>query len=118
MKSLECRSGEGGGGGGGGGEGEGGEEAGGGGGGESRGTLRARLADAERLVRRLRGDAERQRREVLAGAAAAAAPGGAVTNLLFDGAAARHAHVRRTPQRAHTSRPNVNAKRCVALRHT
>ncbi|XP_013143853.1 PREDICTED: uncharacterized protein LOC106107524 [Papilio polytes] len=93
LKSLECRSGEGGGGGGGGGEGEGGEEAGGVGGGESRGTLRARLADAERLVRRLRGDAERQRREVLAGAAAAAAPGGAVTNLLFDGAAARHAHL-------------------------
>ncbi|CAG5038354.1 unnamed protein product [Parnassius apollo] len=31
---------------------------------ESRGELRARLADAERLVRRLRGDAERQRREL------------------------------------------------------
>ncbi|KPI99325.1 PREDICTED: uncharacterized protein LOC106115411 [Papilio xuthus] len=91
LKTLDCRSGEG--------EGEGGGEAesgaggGSGGGGESRGTLRARLADAERLVRRLRGDAERQRREVHAGAAAAAAPGGAVTNLLFDGAAARHAHL-------------------------
>ncbi|XP_045536375.1 uncharacterized protein LOC106719738 isoform X2 [Papilio machaon] len=90
LKTLECRSGEGEGGA----EPEGGAGAGGGGGGgESRGTLRARLADAERLVRRLRGDAERQRREVLAGAAAAAAPGGAVTNLLFDGAAARHAHL-------------------------
>ncbi|XP_053609500.1 coiled-coil domain-containing protein 74A-like isoform X2 [Plodia interpunctella] len=31
---------------------------------ESRGELRARLAEAERLVRRLRGDAERQRREL------------------------------------------------------
>ncbi|XP_048478572.1 coiled-coil domain-containing protein 74A isoform X2 [Plutella xylostella] len=34
------------------------------GGDESRAELRARLADAERLVRRLRGDAERQRREL------------------------------------------------------
>lgn len=59
---------------------------------ESRGELRARLGEAERLVRRLRADAERQRREVLA----PPAPGGAVTNLLFDGAAARHAHVRRS----------------------
>lgn len=61
----------------------------GGGGGaeeESRAELRVRLAEAERLVRRLRADAERQRREVLGGAG--------VTNLLFDGAAARHAHVR------------------------
>ncbi|XP_068633396.1 uncharacterized protein [Battus philenor] len=43
-----------------------GEQAGeeGEGGAESRGSLRARLADAERLVRRLRGDAERQRREL------------------------------------------------------
>ncbi|CAG9786495.1 unnamed protein product [Diatraea saccharalis] len=55
---------------------------------ESRAELRARLGEAERLVRRLRADADRQRREVLAAAA-----GGAVTNLLFDGAAARHAHV-------------------------
>lgn len=55
---------------------------------ETRAELRARLSEAERLVRRLRADAERQRREVLAAAA-----GGAVTNLLFDGAAARHAHV-------------------------
>ncbi|XP_063624619.1 coiled-coil domain-containing protein 74B-like isoform X4 [Cydia splendana] len=31
---------------------------------ESRAELRARLSDAERLVRRLRGDAERQRREL------------------------------------------------------
>lgn len=64
--------------------------AGAGGGGEaeeSRAELRLRLAEAERLVRRLRADAERQRREVLGGAG--------VTNLLFDGAAARHAHVRR-----------------------
>ncbi|CAG9562224.1 unnamed protein product [Danaus chrysippus] len=53
---------------------------------ESRAELRVRLAEAERLVRRLRADAERQRREVLGGAG--------VTNLLFDGAAARHAHVR------------------------
>ncbi|XP_063624622.1 coiled-coil domain-containing protein 74B-like isoform X7 [Cydia splendana] len=45
---------------------------------ESRAELRARLSDAERLVRRLRGDAERQRREVHTG--------GSVTNLLFDGA--------------------------------
>ncbi|XP_038209897.1 uncharacterized protein LOC119830817 isoform X2 [Zerene cesonia] len=52
---------------------------------ESRAELRARLAEAERLVRRLRGDAERQRREVLGGAG--------VTNLLFDGAAAQHAHL-------------------------
>ncbi|CAB3236504.1 unnamed protein product [Arctia plantaginis] len=54
--------------------------------GASRGELRARLGEAERLVRRLRADAERQRREVLAPSS------GAVTNLLFDGAAARHAH--------------------------
>lgn len=58
-----------------------------------RAELRARLAEAERLVRRLRADADRQRREVLGGA------GAGVTNLLFDGAAATHAHVRhsRTP---------------------
>ncbi|XP_037302906.1 uncharacterized protein LOC119188473, partial [Manduca sexta] len=71
---------------------EGAAGAGGGAGAESRGELRARLTSAERLVRRLRADAERQRREVHA--PAPPAPGGAVTNLLFDGAAARHAHVR------------------------
>lgn len=54
---------------------------------ESRAELRARLAEAERLVRRLRADADRQRREVLAEAA------DGVTNLLFDGAHARQAHV-------------------------
>lgn len=54
---------------------------------ESRAELRARLAEAERLVRRLRADADRQRREVLASAA------DGVTNLLFDGAHARQAHV-------------------------
>ncbi|XP_022124745.2 uncharacterized protein LOC110999817 isoform X5 [Pieris rapae] len=53
--------------------------------GESAGALRARLGEAERLVRRLRADAERQRREVLGGAG--------VTNLLFDGAPAHHAHL-------------------------
>ncbi|XP_068633397.1 uncharacterized protein [Battus philenor] len=79
-----------------------GEQAGeeGEGGAESRGSLRARLADAERLVRRLRGDAERQRREVLGGAAPA---GGAVTNLLFDGAAARHAHLQCMKNSLHAS---------------
>lgn len=56
---------------------------------ETRAELRARLGDAERLVRRLRADADRQRREVLA----AAAGGAGVTNLLFDGALASHAHV-------------------------
>ncbi|KAL0839162.1 hypothetical protein ABMA28_017130 [Loxostege sticticalis] len=65
---------------------------------ESRAELRARLADAERLVRRLRADAERQRREVLAAAA-----GGAVTNLLFDGAAARHAHLQCMKNSLHAS---------------
>ncbi|XP_059045720.1 uncharacterized protein LOC131841418 isoform X2 [Achroia grisella] len=65
---------------------------------ESRAELRARLAEAERLVRRLRGDAERQRREVLAAAA-----GGAVTNLLFDGAAARHAHLQCMKNSLHAS---------------
>lgn len=60
---------------------------------ESRAELRARLGEAERLVRRLRADAERQRREVQAAAGRDPA-GGAVTNLLFDGVAARHAHVR------------------------
>ncbi|KAM3962593.1 LOW QUALITY PROTEIN: uncharacterized protein ACR2FA_003219 [Aphomia sociella] len=64
---------------------------------ESRAELRARLAEAERLVRRLRGDAERQRREVLA------AGGGAVTNLLFDGAAARHAHLQCMKNSLHAS---------------
>ncbi|XP_072948878.1 uncharacterized protein [Epargyreus clarus] len=63
---------------------------------ESRAELRARLADAERLVRRLRGDAERQRREVLAAA-------GGVTNLLFDGAAARHAHLQCMKNSLHAS---------------
>ncbi|CAB3261024.1 unnamed protein product [Arctia plantaginis] len=70
---------------------EGAEGAEGGAEGASRGELRARLGEAERLVRRLRADAERQRREVLAPSS------GAVTNLLFDGAAARHAHVRLSP---------------------
>ncbi|CAG5038352.1 unnamed protein product [Parnassius apollo] len=71
---------------------------------ESRGELRARLADAERLVRRLRGDAERQRREVLAAAGRGAADaGGAVTNLLFDGAAARHAHLQCMKNSLHAS---------------
>lgn len=66
--------------------------------GASRGELRARLSEAERLVRRLRADAERQRREVLAPSS------GAVTNLLFDGAAARHAHVRLPPAAPQLSR--------------
>ncbi|CAH2048355.1 unnamed protein product, partial [Iphiclides podalirius] len=70
------------------------------GGPESRGELRARLADAERLVRRLRSDAERQRREVHGGAAAA---GGAVTNLLFDGAAATQAHLQCMKSSLHAS---------------
>ncbi|XP_028168925.1 coiled-coil domain-containing protein 92-like isoform X3 [Ostrinia furnacalis] len=65
---------------------------------ETRAELRARLSDAERLVRRLRADAERQRREVLAAAA-----GGAVTNLLFDGAAARHAHLQCMKNSLHAS---------------
>ncbi|XP_050675858.1 uncharacterized protein LOC126972822 isoform X1 [Leptidea sinapis] len=58
----------------------------------SRAELRARLGEAERLVRRLRADAERQRREV-GGAGAAASAGAGVTNLLFDSAAAHHAHL-------------------------
>ncbi|XP_026735152.1 uncharacterized protein LOC113499028 isoform X3 [Trichoplusia ni] len=69
---------------------------------ESRGELRARLGEAERLVRRLRADAERQRREVLA-PPAPPAPGGAVTNLLFDGAAARHAHLQCMKNSLHAS---------------
>ncbi|KAJ8721803.1 hypothetical protein PYW08_004205 [Mythimna loreyi] len=64
---------------------------------ESRAELRARLCEAERLVRRLRADAERQRREVLAPA------GGAVTNLLFDGAAARSAHLQCMKNSLHAS---------------
>ncbi|KAI5639105.1 hypothetical protein NE865_08305 [Phthorimaea operculella] len=64
---------------------------------ETRAELRARLAEAERLVRRLRGDAERQRREVLA----ATADG--VTNLLFDGAHARHAHLQCMKNSLHAS---------------
>ncbi|CAH2096580.1 unnamed protein product [Euphydryas editha] len=62
---------------------------------ESRAELRMRLAEAERLVRRLRADAERQRREVLGGAG--------VTNLLFDGAAARHAHLQCMKNSLHAS---------------
>ncbi|XP_069359750.1 uncharacterized protein [Maniola hyperantus] len=62
---------------------------------ESRAELRLRLAEAERLVRRLRADAERQRREVLGGAG--------VTNLLFDGAAARHAHLQCMKNSLHAS---------------
>nr|XP_049694121.1 uncharacterized protein LOC110380173 isoform X5 [Helicoverpa armigera] len=58
---------------------------------ESRAELRARLGEAERLVRRLRADAERQRREV--------PPGGAVTNLLFDG----HAHLQCMKNSLHAS---------------
>ncbi|XP_073956702.1 uncharacterized protein isoform X2 [Choristoneura fumiferana] len=61
---------------------------------ESRAELRARLADAERLVRRLRGDADRQRREVHAGA---------VTNLLFDGAHAQEAHLQCMKNSLHAS---------------
>ncbi|KAJ2948876.1 hypothetical protein O0L34_g5805 [Tuta absoluta] len=64
---------------------------------ETRAELRARLAEAERLVRRLRGDAERQRREVLA----ATADG--VTNLLFDGEHARHAHLQCMKNSLHAS---------------
>ncbi|XP_049873042.1 uncharacterized protein LOC126371742 isoform X2 [Pectinophora gossypiella] len=64
---------------------------------ETRAELRARLTEAERLVRRLRGDAERQRREVLA----ATADG--VTNLLFDGAHARHAHLQCMKNSLHAS---------------
>ncbi|KAI8436430.1 hypothetical protein MSG28_010018, partial [Choristoneura fumiferana] len=60
----------------------------------SRAELRARLADAERLVRRLRGDADRQRREVHAGA---------VTNLLFDGAHAQEAHLQCMKNSLHAS---------------
>lgn len=87
---------------------------------ESRAALRARLADAERLVRRLRAEAERRRREVLAAAARAAGPvaggaGGAVTNLLFDGAAARHAHVRHAP---HAAASGDHGRPCnVVARH-
>ncbi|CAH0715875.1 unnamed protein product, partial [Brenthis ino] len=62
---------------------------------EGRAELRLRLAEAERLVRRLRADAERQRREVLGGAG--------VTNLLFDGAAARHAHLQCMKNSLHAS---------------
>ncbi|CAH0398525.1 unnamed protein product [Chilo suppressalis] len=65
---------------------------------ESGAELRARLQEAERLVRRLRADADRQRREVLAAAA-----GGAVTNLLFDGAHARHAHLQCMKNSLHAS---------------
>ncbi|CAK1579871.1 unnamed protein product [Parnassius mnemosyne] len=82
------------------------EAGGAGAGAESRGELRARLADAERLVRRLRGDAERQRREVLApagGSRDARDAGGAVTNLLFDGAAASHAHLQCMKNSLHAS---------------
>ncbi|XP_045498590.1 uncharacterized protein LOC123696462 isoform X2 [Colias croceus] len=56
LRSLEQRSAGGAGGAGGSGAGGGADE--------SRAELRARLAEAERLVRRLRGDAERQRREL------------------------------------------------------
>ncbi|XP_026331484.1 uncharacterized protein LOC113238857 [Hyposmocoma kahamanoa] len=64
---------------------------------ESRAELRARLAEAERLVRRLRADADRQRREVLAEAA------DGVTNLLFDGAHARQAHLQCMKNSLHAS---------------
>uniref|UniRef100_A0A2H1VDJ2 SFRICE_007015 n=1 Tax=Spodoptera frugiperda TaxID=7108 RepID=A0A2H1VDJ2_SPOFR len=69
---------------------------------ESRAELRARLGEAERLVRRLRADAERQRREVQAAAGRDPA-GGAVTNLLFDGVAARHAHLQCMKNSLHAS---------------
>ncbi|GBP33861.1 Coiled-coil domain-containing protein 74A [Eumeta japonica] len=74
---------------------------------ESSAELRARLADAERLVRRLRSDAERQRREVLAGG---------VTNLLFDDAAAQAAHVRAPPTRVYCTRPSFEASRTISER--
>ncbi|XP_045772832.1 uncharacterized protein LOC123872547 isoform X2 [Maniola jurtina] len=92
LRELELRGpAEGGGAGGGGGGAGGGED----GSPESRAELRLRLAEAERLVRRLRADAERQRREVLGGAG--------VTNLLFDGAAARHAHLQCMKNSLHAS---------------
>lgn len=76
---------------------------------ESRAELRARLSEAERLVRRLRADADRQRREVLASAA------DGVTNLLFDGAHATQAHVCHARQRQPRPDNALAGRRALAL---